>query len=90
MAFIYVDEMFLGETAEIVSLSETSPEIRQLKNMGIREGKLIDLLHYDPLCSKKIVIGTDGNRQANGATLAAHIEVRPIKENFEVMKRMAN
>lgn len=59
MALIYVDEMFLGETAEIVSLSETSPEIKQLKNMGIREGKLIDMLHYDPMCSKKIVIGTD-------------------------------
>lgn len=90
MALIYVDEMFVGETAEIVSISDASPEIRQLKNMGIREGKLIDLLHFDPMGSKKVVISADGTRIAFGISLAAHIMVRPIKAYFEVMKNMAH
>lgn len=90
MALIYIDEMFVGETAEIVSISETTPEIRQIRNMGFREGKLIDLLHFDPLISKKMVIGIDNTRLAFDAFLAGHIIVRPIKAYFEIMKNMAH
>lgn len=90
MALIFADEMFVGETAEVVSLSETVPEIRQLKSMGLREGRLIDLLHYDPLGSKKVVIAADGARLAFDAFLTAHILVRPIKGYFEVMRNMAH
>ncbi|QEM67136.1 diguanylate cyclase [Geobacter sp. FeAm09] len=90
MPLIFADEMFVGETAEVVSLSETTPEIRQLKNMGLREGKLIDLLYYDPLASRKAVIAADGTRLAFDAGLAAHIMVRPIKEHFEIIRDMAH
>lgn len=58
--------------------------------MGLREGKLIDLLHHDPLGSKKVIISTDGTRLAFEASLAAYIKVRPIKAYFEVMKNMAH
>ena len=90
MAVIYVDEMFVGETAEIVSISTVSPEIKQLKSMGLREGKMIDLLRFDPLGSRKMVISADGTRIAFGVSLAAHISVRPIKAYYEVMKSMAH
>lgn len=90
MATICLNEMFVGETAEIVSINDKLPEIRRLKEMGIREASLVDLLHYDPLVSRKIVLGVNGMRIAFDVMLSAHILVRPIKGYFEIIRNMAH
>ena len=90
MSEIYVDEMFVGEAAEIVSISDAFPEYRQLRNMGFREGRLIDLLHFDPLITRKLVMRVDGMRLALGASCAAHIRVRPLKSSFVHLRDMAH
>lgn len=90
MEQIYVDEMFVGESAEIVSISDAFPEYRQLRNMGCREGRLVDLLHFDPLITKKLVLRVDGMRLALGASIAAHIRVRPLRNAFIHLRDMAH
>ncbi|WP_333654138.1 GGDEF domain-containing protein [Dissulfurispira sp.] len=87
---IPMNEMYLGETAEIMSLDEQIIGIRRLRDMGLREGKLIDLLHYDPLANRKIIIGVDNARIAFDAELAGHIKVRPLKSYYEVVEAQAN
>ncbi len=87
---IYVDEMFVGEAAEVVSVSDAFPEYKQLRNMGFREGRLIDLLYFDPLITRKLVMGVDGTRIALNASCAAHIRVRPLKSAFARMRDAAH
>jgi len=87
---ISMNEMYTGETAEIMSFDELTEEIRRLKDMGLREGKLIDLLHYEPLVNRKIVIGVDNSKIAFDAELAGRIRVRPLKSYFEVVSAQAN
>ncbi|ODS33085.1 MAG: response regulator containing a CheY-like receiver domain and a GGDEF domain protein [Candidatus Scalindua rubra] len=89
MTLICVHEMYIGEVAEIVSINGDIPEIKRLRNMGIREGKIIDLLHHDPLATKKVVIGVDSTRVAFDVELAYNIKVRPLKSYFETVKTQA-
>lgn len=86
---IGMHEMYVGETAEIISIVGDTTEIKRLKDMGIREGKLIDLLHYDPVVNRKIVIGGNNTRLAFDVSLSKHIRVRPLKGYFEVIKSQA-
>lgn len=86
---IPVKEMYVGETAEVVFLDADSPEVKRLKSMGIREGKLIDLLHCDLFATRKVVIGVDSSRIAFHANLAGSIRVRPIKSLFESIRSQA-
>lgn len=86
---IPVNQMYIGETAEVLALSGESHEIGRLKSMGIREGKLIDLLHHDPLAAKKLVVGVDNSRIAFQAELAGRILVRPLKSYYETIKAQA-
>lgn len=90
MAVFKIHELFLGEMAEIIALSGAVPEVRQLRDMGLREGRLVDLLHYDPLISQKVLVGLDGLRVAFHASLATHITVRPVKSHYQALKTMAN
>ena len=87
---IPVKEMYIGETAEVVFLDAETPEVRRLRSMGLREGKLIDLLHCDTVVSQKVVIGVDSLRIAFPANLAAGIGVRPIKSFFEAIRSQAH
>lgn len=86
---IPVNEMYVGETAEVASIDAASPEIRRLRGMGVREGKLLDLLHCDPVALKKVVICVDNAKIAFHSDLAAHIVVRPIKSCFESIRSQA-
>ena len=86
----HVDELYIGETAEIVAINSSCAEARRLRDMGLREGRLVDMLHLDRLVSHKIVLGLDGTRLAFPLLLAANIVVRPIRSNFEAMRNMAN
>lgn len=87
---IPVNEMFVGETAEVVSFDDMTPDIKRLRNMGIREGRLVDLLHRDPLFTKKVVIGVDKSRIAFHEGLADKIRARPLKSCFETVKTQAD
>jgi diguanylate cyclase (GGDEF)-like protein len=86
---ISVKEMYVGETAEVVFLDPETPEVKRLKSMGIREGKLIDLLHCDLFATQKVVIGLDSSRIAFHADLAGSIGIRPIKNLFESIRSQA-
>ncbi|MHB8058345.1 MAG: GGDEF domain-containing protein [Desulfuromonadaceae bacterium] len=90
MGFRHVDELYIGETAEVISINSTCSDAKRLRDMGLREGRLIDMLHFDPLVSRKIVLSLDGTRLAFPILLASSIVVRPIRSHFEAMRDMAN
>lgn len=87
---IPVSGMYPGESAELVSLGDQTPEVRRLRSMGLREGRLIDLLHHDPLIARKVVLGVDDARIALHCDLANQMMVRPLKSYFEAMKVQAH
>lgn len=90
MALLHINELYTGETAEIIAINSNCSDTRRLRDMGLREGRMVDMLHFDPLVSHKVVLGLDGTRLAFPLTLAAHIVVRPIKSHFETLRDMAN
>lgn len=90
MALLHVDELYMGETAEIISINSSCNDAKRLRNMGLREGRLVDMLHCDPILSKKIVLGIDGTRLAFSIFMAAHIVVRPIRSYFETLRDKAS
>lgn len=90
MKSIKIKEMYLGETAEIISMSADNAVTKRLRDMGIREGKLIDLLHCDLDGSKKIIVNVDNAKIAFDANLAEEIRVRPLKSYYEVVREQAN
>jgi len=87
---IPASEMYVGESAEVVSFRSEFPGIKRLESMGLREGRLIDLLHHDPVVTKKVLLGINGTRLAFPTELAAGIMVRPLKSFFESMKIQAH
>lgn len=90
MALLHVDELYMGETAEIVAINSNCNDTKRLRNMGLREGRMVDMLHCDHIFSKKVVLGLDGTRLAFPLMLAAHIVVRPIRAYFETLRDQAN
>ncbi len=90
MALLHVDELYAGESAEVIAINSDCSDTKRLKNMGLREGRIVDLLHVDPFGSRKIVVGMDGTRLAFPLLLAAHIVVRPIRSYFETLRDIAN
>ncbi len=90
MALLHVDELYMGETAEIVAINSDCNDTKRLRNMGLREGRMVDMLHCDHIFSKKIVLGLDGTRLAFPMLLAAHIVVRPIRSYFETLRDQAS
>lgn len=86
---IPLKEMYLGETAEIGAIGD-SLDLKRLASMGVREGKLVDLLFYDPIVTKKVVVGVDNSRIAFPVFIAAQILVRPLKSYFETLKNLAH
>lgn len=87
---IPLSEMYQGESAELLSFPADGSEAKRLRSMGIREGRLVELLHYDPLVAQKVVLGLDRVRIAFPAGLAAEIMVRPLKSYFETIKVQAH
>lgn len=87
---ISIKEMYLGETAEIFSICGHDTCIKRLRDMGLREGKLVDILHYDTLGTKKIIINMDNSKIAFDVELAEGIKVRPLKSYYEVVKTQAD
>jgi diguanylate cyclase (GGDEF)-like protein len=85
-----IRDMYVGETAEIISIGGSDCiEIKRLRDMGIREGRLIDLITYDDAVNKKVVISIDNSRIALDIGLSAMIKVRPLKHYYEVVRSQA-
>lgn len=90
MALLHVDELYIGEAAEIVSINRDCADTKRLRDMGLREGRVVDMLHFDPFGSRKIVLGVDGTRLVFPVHLAAHLVVRSLRSYFETLRDMAN
>jgi diguanylate cyclase (GGDEF)-like protein len=86
---IKMNKMYLGETAEVMSINEDISEVKRLRDMGLREGRLIDLMHYDPDSSKKVIIKIDNSTIAFDVELSEAITVRPLKSYYEVIRAQA-
>ncbi|GAB6184390.1 diguanylate cyclase [Thermodesulfovibrio hydrogeniphilus] len=89
MKTISLNDMYLGEIAEIVNISEGSEQIKRLMDMGLREGKLIELVHRDKHVTGKVVVVVDNMKIAFDEKLASEIKVCPIKSYYEVFKNEA-
>ncbi len=89
MKAISVIDMYLGEIAEIVHINQNSEQIKRLRHMGVREGKLIELVHRDKLVTGKVVIVIDNMKIAFDEEIASAIYVHPIKSYYEVLKNQA-
>ncbi|TSK05107.1 MAG: diguanylate cyclase [Geobacter sp.] len=87
---IALSEMYQGECAELLSLPAAGEVGKRLKSMGMREGRLVELLHYDPLVAKKVVVALDQARIAFPVELASGVRVRPLKSYFETIKVQAH
>jgi len=57
MALLHIDEMYIGEAAEIIAINSDCADTKRLRNMGLREGRVVDMLHADPFGSKKLFWG---------------------------------
>lgn len=79
MNLISMNEMYVGETAEIVYINKNVKGIKKLYDMGIREGKLVDMTYSDHILSKKVIIGVDSTRITFNSMLTHSIKVRPLK-----------
>lgn len=87
---ITMKEMYLGETAEIISIDQEMTGMKRVRDMGLREGKLIDLLHSDTVCSRKVIIICDNVRIAFDVSVASAITVRPLKSSYEAVRTQAH
>jgi len=90
MSLLTVDKMYIGEMAEITFFNLEQQDAKRLRDMGLREGRIIDLIHFDPVVSKKIILMIDGIRLAFPADLAPLIIVRPVKSHYQALKSMAH
>lgn len=86
---ISLNEMYIGETAEITSFNTDDICAKRLQDMGLQVGKLLDLLQYGPLGSKKVIVKVDNSKIAFDADIASKIKVRPLKSYYEVLKTQA-
>lgn len=87
--FMSLDELYISESAEIVCIDTTSEIFKRLRDMGIREENIIEMLHYDPVVSKKCVVKIAECQIAFDFQLAKFIKVRPIKSWYIFYKEQA-
>ena len=90
MSLLTVDKMYIGEMAEITFFNLELTDAKKLRDMGLREGRIIELIHFDPNGSKKIILLVDNIRLAFPAQLAPLIIIRPLKSHYQALKTMAN
>ncbi len=86
---IELKNMYIGETAEIISINSDIPEVKRLRDVGLMHGRLIELLHYDHVVSKKIIVMIGDSRIAFDISVANAIKVRPLKSYYEVVRSQA-
>lgn len=79
MNLISMNEMYVGETAEIAYINRETNGAKKLYDMGIREGKLVDMMYCDYVVSKKVIIGINSARITFDCGLTNSIKVRPLK-----------
>lgn len=81
-------DLYVGETAEIVFVDNV-PFAKRLRDMGLKEGALIELLSYDSLINKKVVLKIENSSIAFDSEIAEFIKVRPLKPWYNFYKEQA-
>ncbi len=81
MNLIPMNELYVGEIAEIAFVDKKTNGIKKLYDMGIREGKIVDMMYSDHIVSKKVIVGVDNTRITFNSLLTNSIKVRPLKSS---------
>lgn len=50
---LFLGDLYIGELAEIVYMDINVPAVKRLRDMGLKEGILVELISYDPVINKK-------------------------------------
>lgn len=87
--YVFIHQLYPGESAEIALLKSEDNVVKRMRNMGLKEGCIIELLHYDPLISKKIVLKVENSTVALDSSLAQSILVKPVKSWYFFYKERA-
>ncbi|MEN2994401.1 MAG: diguanylate cyclase [Thermodesulfovibrio sp.] len=82
-------DLYIGETAEVILIDKNLSIAKRLRDIGLREGSLIELISYDSLVNKKIVIKIDNTLLAFDSDLAECVRIRPIKPWYNFYKEQA-
>lgn len=84
-----LSQTYAGEAVEISDILSDMPEFTKLMAMGLRKGKVADILHIDRVISGKVVIRIEGAVLGFDIKFADLIEVAPIKAFYETYKTLA-
>lgn len=82
-------DLYIGEAAEVVFLDSRENQDKRLRDMGLREGVIIELVSYDSLINKKAVLKINETILALGIELIENIRVRPIKPWYNFYREKA-
>lgn len=86
---IPLSALYIGELAEIVFIDSSSQIGKKIKEMGLRENKIIELISYDSTISKKIIIKVEETLLSFESTISEYIRVRPIRPWYNFYKEQA-
>ncbi|MDW7971732.1 MAG: diguanylate cyclase [Thermodesulfovibrio sp.] len=86
---LFLKDLYVGETAEIVYMDRCLSILKRLRDMGLREGVLIELISYDSLINKKVVLKIGDSFLAFESDIAEYIRVRPIKPWYNFYREQA-
>lgn len=75
------------EVLEIVRISSNNNILKRLRELGLREGSIIELMSRDPF-SKKLVIKIEHNYLAIDERLGDQIFVKPIINRYREIREM--
>jgi len=87
--FLSLRDLYTGETAEITYIDDNTTLGKRLRDMGLREGVLVELISYDNVINKKVVLKIDNSTLAFDSTAAESIKVRPIKAWYNFYREQA-
>jgi diguanylate cyclase (GGDEF)-like protein len=89
MHIISLNELYLGEHAEIVAIQNDTPESKRIRAMGVREGQVVELIYQDDLITKKTLVLVDNLKIGLESSITQAIKVRPIRSCYETMRNHA-
>ena len=87
--YLLLKDLYVGEVAEIVYIDKNCPLAKRLRDMGVREGVLVELISFDPLWNKKVVLKVADSYLALDAEIAEFIKVKPIRLWYNFYKEQA-
>lgn len=86
---LFLADLYTGETAEIIYMDINFTAIKRLRDMGLKEGILVELISYDPVINKKVLLKVNNAYLGFVSELANFIRVRSIKSFYHLYKERA-